>query len=292
MYLAALLLWAGTLGSPCEDSLTPAFFTAEDFPHSPFGLTYKTERSQFPAWAAEQANKTLQLLKRDVPIETIFDELREARYQFELQSTLVSDAEPYRHYRWQGGGDTSSVEFYRAVFDREMLQAVIDPRKTFEHPHVRANFWALRQLGAVTGEFNEMLVSEAFSDPVVVGRLFLSGTASATTVELRMKAMAPHREEVEWLYRKLLSELSSAGSFAHDDSTLFALAQAYFWMQPFRRGSAAIGRILFTAYFSHHLGRKVQLDSEIDILAMVMDRKTFAKHALRSQTPEHAARSR
>lgn len=250
-------------------------YSADDFPTSQMWVGKENDR--YPIWATNVANTAIALFDQGVSPRDVLEFVRTARMRFQDEIGNRGTEEHVGEWRFNTPGDYSSYightylsEVKRAKDDRTQLARLA----LFTHP-------SLTRLGSPTRvtkqgtEYRFVRLQYTLLNEKQIGAQML-----ANVFENRyLSVIHPAGRNAELIYHDVMERIENLSRFPRR-SQFFSIMYGYYASTPFLRGSAAIGRIFFSALYYSLFREKLNSPQDIDVLALILPKDQFVAKML------------
>lgn len=294
------LLWASSLTanpSVCGFIFTPIRFDESYFASSTFGLIHSDRpgKSQFSNWSANAANQILISILLGKDPKQLFEEGVKARQFFANKYEGIENPETdfgadresrSPHLVGEDIIGVSSVTLTLQKAKRLPKKFNAFPNrwwKKFANQNSRTD-WA----DSIIQELrrSEPIIQDLDRDLLIVDRHYVASTGEvikATSVKFQraipgkkdsaifVSTWNAPKSEIDLIKSDVYRQIQMAMKATDKEEAKFLLGNAmygFFVAMPYYRGSAAIGRIVFTALFSIVLGGPIAIHPECDVKAL------------------------
>ncbi len=262
-------------------------FSSSDFGLSGLATRTKTAHQEFATWAAQNANKVVELLKENSPILSILKFLGEERRALANRSGLEPSSDKFGKWR------KDNLPWRTTIHGDELKPREGQVAKTIEHQFEKEGtpLFTVEKNEELLGSYQNFYVtSDGKKIPATRIEYAYKGFKAYGKVESRYayNFFHPTGKNLDLIRNDVLDRLDalatgSVGEAFEDE--FFRALNGYYQAMPYERGSAAIGRVFFAAFYYVKTGKKLADYREIDVESMIIDPAEFVGRHI-STAPE------
>ncbi len=279
-------------------------FSEAHFPSSEFGLVHATRSAndRYSKWSAETSQRILSAIRRGDAPQKLFNMGVSARQDFARTQEGIENPEkdfgaPRKERSLNEVGEdllgmtTVTVNLKEAEKLPEGFEAFPNPWWKNIYQNGSRNRLADHILHDL---YDKGKLQEGNKDVILINRYFetLDGTAVRSTgtkltrailgdpnCPMLVVALNSPKSEIETIVKDVYRRIQLALETNSKDEARYQLAVAmngFFSSMPYYRGTAAIGRVVFSALFSYIEGVPVTIHPEADVRALLVDQYEYS----------------
>lgn len=282
----------------------PISFSRAHFPSSNFGLVNapRSANDRYSNWSAETAQRILTAIRNGALPYRLFRLGVSARQDFARNQEGIENPErdfgaPRQERSLKEVGEDILGMSTKTIYLKE-AQKLSDDFDGFPNSWWK-NIYQNRDRNILAdGILHDLYVKgklqESEKDVIVINRFFetldgdairSSGTKLSRAIPgdpnspMLVVARNSPKTEIDIIMKDVYRRIQRALTSNNKDDSRYQLAVAmngFFSAMPYYRGSAAIGRIVFTALFSYVEGKPVTIHPEADVRALLVDQYEYS----------------
>ncbi len=287
-YSTNQLIFADSILSPLLEKEI-AQYSIEDFNLSVYGNRFN-KQDLFQKWASQSANNIVSFnVRSESDLVKVLDKLAVTRRQLaRQQGEFDSKAERFGKKREQNAYTNFIIYTLHDPLKDSLLielKRLAEKELTSENPTPKIDLQEESQTWSVANEY-KTLNGESIKASILEKTLYVEGAVYMT---IRHQSYLTYDFVLQDIFQRLMLLLnenrivqttevafSAEGNLARKKKEFLRAMYGYYNAMPFERGSAAIGRVFFSAMYSKIFHRKIPIFPDgVDLRAMIMKEDDF-----------------